>query len=82
MKRISISEFIELLEDAEAVMGDYDFSRNQEEEELRPKLKEIFKENSVLENNLKDFVSLVEAQFYLQGLYDGIRLANIINGLK
>mgnify|MGYP004732025859 FL=1 len=82
MKRISISEFIELIEDAEAVIEDYAFSRNQDEEELRPKLREIFKENSVLENNLKDFVSLVESQFYLHGLYDGIRLTNIINGLK
>lgn len=82
MKRISISEFIELIEDAKTVIDDYAFSRNQDEEELRPKLKEIFKENSVLENNLKDFVSLVESQFYLQGLYDGIRLANIINSLK
>ena len=82
MKRISISEFIELIEDAKTVIDDYAFSRNQDEEELRPKLKEIFKENSVLKNNLKDFVSLVESQFYLQGLYDGIRLANIINGLK
>lgn len=82
MKRISISEFIELVEDAETVIGDYAFSRKQDEEELRPKIKEIFKENSVLENNLKDFVSLVESQFYLQGLYDGIRLANIIHSLK
>lgn len=82
MKKISISEFIELIEDAEAVMVDYAFSRNQEEEYLKPKLKEIFTENTSLENNLKDFVSLVEAQFYLQGLYDGIRLTNIINGLK
>ena len=82
MKKISISEFIELIEDAAVVMEDYAFSRNQEKEELRPKLKELFKENTSLENNLKDFVSLVEAQFYLQGLYDGIRLTNIINSLK
>lgn len=82
MKNIRLSEFVELIEDAEAVVAGYAFSRNQVEEEFWPKFKEIFKENSVLENNLKDFVSLVEAQFYLQGLYDGIRLANIINSLK
>ena len=82
MKNIRLSEFVELMEDAEAVVAGYAFSRNQVEEELWPKLKELFKGNSVLENNLKDFVSLIESQFYLQGLYNGISLANIINVLK
>lgn len=82
MKNIRLSEFVELIEDAEAVVAGYVFSRNQVEEELWPKLKEIFKENSVLENNLKDYIALVELQGFLDGLYQGIKITNAIKQVK
>lgn len=81
MRSVKFSEFMELLEGGEDIVKGYTFSRNQLQAELRPKLQELVKDNKVLENEFKDYVSMVELEATIAGLYCGMKIVNSLNNL-
>lgn len=81
MKSISVKDFVNLVSEGDAALDSYSLSRNQLSEEVHSKLRSVLRQDRVLDNDFSDFVSMVEQEAYINGLFDGIRLTNNINRL-